>query len=89
MIVRVNWQPECPNANLVTPDGTNKPDFGGKLDWGTAVTSTTHFHEFENDICPEWCPDATNNECDPATYKIICTEQGSIDPYQDPSAYNI
>ena len=52
MIVRVNWQPECPNANLVTPDGTNKPDFGGKLDWGTAVTSTTHFHEFANDLCP-------------------------------------
>ena len=57
-IVQPNWQIKCSEALLLDPDPSNIPDFGGKIDWAVpgGVTSTTHFEEFKNNICPDWCP---------------------------------
>ena len=86
--IEVNWQSQCSDAFLQAPDSSNIPTFSDNtIEWGVlgGEESITHFKEFENDICPEWCPDASNNSCGPGEYEVRCREQNETSDHVVPN----
>ena len=77
--MKINWQNQCENALLIAPDPLNPTDAANpnnlplwedKIVWGINLVSKIHFTEFKNDLCPRWCPDPANNQCNSAKYEI-------------------
>ena len=78
----------CASATLIPPL-TNHPSwinpipFGVTGFWNDAGTEWT---EFENDICPFFCPKPGLEYCDPGpTYSLVCDLNGA-GTFVDPSA---
>ena len=71
--LKINAEPiKCTSANLL-PATTNHANFTRGVSFGaTGSSSDVNFVEYQNDICPEFCPDPSDNKCDPADYSIIC-----------------
>ena len=62
-------------ANAAIPFGVSGSDNDAGTDWT----------EFENDICPFFCPKAGLESCDPAVYSLVCDLDGG-GMFVDPSA---
>ena len=78
----------CPTATLLAA-GDNHPLFPEVPFGVTGGSANKTFNEFENDICPKWCP--VIPECDPAIYTMLC-DTALDGNFNDPSAlisYNI
>ena len=86
---KIDAQPTmCPTATLLAA-GDNHPLFPEVPFGVTGGSANKTFNEFENDICPKWCP--VIPECDPAIYTMLC-DTALDGNFNDPSAlisYNI
>ena len=81
--VKTDWHSQCHRATLIDEPAladkpiANLPAWGtphGPIDWGQNVVSDSHFYEFKNDMCPEWCPllSSTQVACINQTYDVKC-----------------
>lgn len=71
--MKINARNICHDANLLDP-GINHPSWSKPIPFGvTGSDSDNTFEEFENDICPFYCPKIGEQSCpQPVTYFLEC-----------------